>query len=57
MSDDKMEMVNLIISFIKPKLSIKSSVSFDNLDILNIKFYPPFNGKNSATEKINKLLK
>jgi serine/threonine protein kinase len=57
MSEDKMEMVNLIISFIKPKLSIKSSVSFDNLDILNIKFYPPFNGKNSATEKIKNLLK
>ena len=56
-SEDKMEMVNLIISFITLKSSIKSSVSFENKDIFNIKFYPPFNGKNSATEKINKLLK
>lgn len=57
-SEDKMEMVNLIISFITTlKSTIKSSVSLDNKDIFNIKFYPPFNGKNSATEKINKLLK
>ena len=56
-SEDKMEMVNLIILFITPKSSIKSSASFDNKDIFNIKFYPPFNGKNSATEKITKLLK
>ena len=57
MSEDKMEMVNLIISFMSPKLSIKTSMTLDNKGIFNIKFYPPFNGKNPTTEKLTKLLK
>ena len=56
-SEDKMEMINLIITLNMPRLSIKSSATIGNKDIYNIKFYPPFNGKNPATEKITKLLK